>query len=176
MSNMPVIDMVFLILIALLVIRGYVRGFIKEVFSWAALVLALWAAVLMHPKGAEFIRSKAMENVKYVPEILAFIAIFIIVMIVLKMLEYVLKDVVTGAKLGGVNKLLGAIFGLIEGFTVTALVLFILSVQPVFDVAKIVEESSFAQILLPLIKIPLEREKDVINIAFLFLPRLRFHV
>ena len=126
MSNIPVIDMIFLILIVLMVIRAYLKGFIEEFFSWAALVLAIWVAVLLHPAGAAFIRTKIMEDVQYIPEILAFIAIFAIVMLLIKMLEHVLKDVIMGAKLGGANKVLGALFGLVEGLTLTTLILFVL--------------------------------------------------
>ena len=170
MSNIPVIDMIFLILIALMVIRGYVRGFLMEVFTWASLLLSIWAAVLLHSAGAEFIRDRIMEDVQHIPEILAFIAIFLIVMILVKMLEHILRDVVMGAKLGGANKTLGAIFGLVEGLTLTALILFILSIQPLFDAANIIDDSTFAQILLPIIRVQIERGVDIINTALLYLP------
>ena len=167
MSNIPVIDMIFLILIVLMIMHGYVKGFIEEFFSWAALVLAIWVAVLLYPAGAAFIRQKAMQNVKFVPEILAFIAIFIVIMLILKMVEHVIKDVIMGAKLGGANKILGLIFGLIEGLTLTALIIFILAIQPLFNASSIIEESIFAQTLLPLIKIPLGRGKDAVNTVLL---------
>ena len=176
MSNIPVIDMIFLIIIALMAIRGYFRGFIKEIFSWAALVLSIWVAVLLHPAGAAFIRSKIMQNVQYVPEILAFIAIFLIIMLLLKMLEKILRDVIMGAKLGGANKILGLIFGLVEGLTFTALILFVLSVQSLVDVSKIISDSIFAQILLPLIKIPFNRGTDIVNTAFFTLSGMWFPV
>jgi membrane protein required for colicin V production len=172
MNNLPVIDLIFLILIILMVIHGYVRGFIEEIFSWATLVLAIWAAVFLYPAGAEVIRKKIMQDVRLVPEILAFIAIFILIMIFLKMLEHILKDVITGAKLGGVNKVLGAVFGLIEGFALTALVLFVLDVQPLFNSSKVIGDSIFAQILMPFIKAPLNQEKDMVNTVLLMLPNI----
>ena len=103
MSNIPIVDMIFLILIALMIIRGYVRGFLTEVFTWASLLLSIWVAVLLHPAGAEFIRGRIMEDVQHIPEILAFVAIFLIIMILVKMLEHILRDVIMGAKLGGAN-------------------------------------------------------------------------
>ncbi|MCL2601277.1 MAG: CvpA family protein [Treponema sp.] len=168
MSNISLVDMIFLILITLLVIRGHVRGFLREFFVWASLLVSLWAAVLLHPAGATFIRSKIMQDVQYIPEILAFIAIFILVMLFVKMLEHILKDVMMGAKLGGANKLLGAIFGLAEGLTVTALVFFVLSIQPLFDASGIIESSTLAKILLPVIRIPIERGADIINTVQMF--------
>jgi len=174
MSNIPVIDLIFAILIVLMAIHGYVKGFIEEIFSWAALVLAIWVAVLFYNAGAAFIRTKIMQDVRYVPEIFAFIAIFLIVMLFLKMLERVLKDLITGAKLGGANKLLGLIFGIVEGLTLTTLIVFILTIQPLFDASKIIADSIFGQILLPLIKIPLEKGKDIVNTALLTAPGIWF--
>lgn len=176
MNNISVIDMIFFILIILMIIHGYVKGFIGELFSWAALVLAIFGAVFLYPAGAEFIRTKAFQNVRYVPEILAFIAIFIVIMLLIKILEYMLKDVAAGAILGGVNKLLGAVFGLVEGVALTAIILFVFTIQPVFDVSKILEDSILARILLPLIQIPFGRGSEVINSVYLLLPGTKFPV
>ena len=176
MSNIPVIDLILLILIALMTIRGYVKGFVEELFSWASKVLAIGAAVMLYSAGAAFIRTKTMQNVRIIPEILAFVIIFIAILIFLKMLEHVLKDVVSGAKLKGINKILGLIFGLIEGFVLTALILFALTIQPLFDASKIISDSIFAEILLPVIRIPLERRREILKTALLLLPGIHITV
>jgi membrane protein required for colicin V production len=125
------------------------------VLSWAALVLGIIAAVFFFKNGAEFIRTKAMHDVKYIPEILSFIAIFLIVFIIFKMIEKVLKDVINGIKLSGVDKFLGAVFGIVEGLALVSLMLFIIAVQPVFNSGNVLEGSLFAEILLPLIVEPI---------------------
>jgi membrane protein required for colicin V production len=172
MTNLPVIDYIFIFLILLMIVHGYIKGFIEELFSWAALILAIWAAVLLNPAAAAFIRQKVMQNVRVVPEILGFAAVFILVMIVIKFLEKILKDVIAGANLGTVNKILGAVFGLIEGFAFVVLVIFVISVQPFFNPSKILGNSVFAQIMLPFIKIPMGRGHDVVDTVFLILPVL----
>ena len=172
MSSLPVIDYIFIFLILLMIVHGYIKGFIEELFSWAALILAIWVAVLLNSAAAAFIRQRAMQNVRVVPEILGFAAVFILIMVVIKFLEKILRDVIAGANLGNVNKILGALFGLVEGFAFVILVIFVLSVQPLFDPSKILSESVFAQIMLPVIKIPTVREQDVIETVFLLLPIL----
>ena len=112
-----------------------------------------------------------MPNIRIVPELLAFVAIFLLILLVIKLLERILRDVIAGANLGTVNKLLGAIFGLIEGFAFTTLIIFVLSVQPLFDASKLIGESIFAQFLLPIIRIPMERGQETVNTALLFLGR-----
>jgi len=172
MGNLPVIDYIFIFLIMLMIVHGYFKGFVDELFSWAALILAIWAAVLLNPAAAAFIRQNAMQNVRVVPELLGFVAVFILVMIVIKLLEKVLRDVIEGANLGAVNKILGAVFGLIEGFAFVILIIFVLNVQPIFDPSKIFSGSVFAQIMLPLIKIPFGRGQETIETVFIYLPVL----
>jgi len=175
MNNIPVIDLIFAILIILMAIHGYAKGFVVEFFAWASLVLSIWVAILLYHQGAAFIRTMIMEDVKYVPEILAFLVIFLIVLMILKMIEHVLKDIVkNAAMLGGANKVLGLFFGLVEGFTFTVLILFVLNVQPVFKDLSFLNDSIFNQILKPLIQIPLNRGKETGAAVFLILPGMRF--
>ena len=173
MSNIPVVDMVFLVIITLLVIRGYIRGFITEFFAWVAVLLSIWVAVLLHQNGAAFIRGRIMEDVEHIPEILAFVGIFIIVMIFVKMVQRILRDIIVGAKLGGADKLLGAVFGLLEGLTLTALLFFLLSVQQLFDASSVIEGSTLARILLPIIRVPIERSVELINPVYVYLLHCR---
>jgi membrane protein required for colicin V production len=145
-----------------MVIHGYIKGLVGELFSWAALVLSGWAAILFYPAGAVFIRNNFMQNVRAVPEILAFIAIFLIITFFVKMLGGVLKSVIEGVRLGFVNKIFGAIFGMVEGFAFTLLILFVIKVQPLFNSSKLIGESFFADLLLPIIKLPQNREQGII--------------
>ena len=172
MSNIPVIDLVFVILIVLMIIHGYTKGFISEVFSWATPILAIGSAVFFYRRCSVCIREKfvAMQDVKYLPEIIAFIGLFIIVMIFIRMVEYALKNIIKGAKLDGLNKIVGLLFGIVEGIAIVAIILFVLSVQPFFDTSKIIGDSFFAEILLPFIRIPLNRGRDVINTAHIIHP------
>ncbi|MDR1803342.1 MAG: CvpA family protein [Treponema sp.] len=149
MNSLPVIDWVFIALIVLMLVHGYVKGFIEEIFSWATIVLALWMGVIFYQAGGAFLRTKILANVRVVPEVLAFVAIFIIVTFVLKTLERILKDVIQGAKLGSANKVIGAVFGVVEGLAITTLILFVLRVQPLFDASNLIGESVLAEFLLP---------------------------
>ena len=168
MSNIQGIDIVFIVLILLMVFHGYVRGFITELFSWAALVVAVLAAIFLHAPGAAYIRGKMMANVPYIPELLAFVGIFLITVIICKILERILKNVIIGANLGVLDKVLGAAFGFVEGIAITALIVFVLSVQPLFDASRIIAGSSFAQMLLPHIyRIPFERATEIMDTVFM---------
>jgi membrane protein required for colicin V production len=100
---------------------------------------------------AVLVRAWFMPEVKIVPEVIAFAALFIIVYIVVKIIEMTLKNIIEGIQLGGLDRLLGAALGIIEGIVVVCLILFLLSIQPFFDSGPVLEKSIFATFLLPLI-------------------------
>ena len=151
MNDLAVIDIVLFIVLILLTIRGFIRGFIREFFSLGAPALGILAGFLLNKNGAEFLRTRYFANIRAIPEILAFIAIFLIVFIVCKIIQKIVLDVVSGMNLTTIDKVLGCIFGLVEGFLAAALVIFIIKIQPLFNSSEFLTESIFGRIILPLI-------------------------
>ena len=160
MDEYAVIDIVLLVLILLLVIRGFARGFVSEFFSLGAPVLGVLASFLFYNNGGEFLRSRYLHNMQHIPEILAFIAIFIIVFLICKIIQKIIIDVVTGMNLSILDKALGAVLGLAEGILAVSLVLFLISIQPLFEPSLVLQGSIFGRILLPLI---IESSREVIR-------------
>jgi len=146
-----VLDIVFIVLIALFVIRCYLKGFIGEILSMAAIILGLFASLFFYKNGGEFVRARFMPEAKIVPEVIAFISLFLIVFLIIKFLEAIFKNIIYGVKLGNADRFLGVIFGLAEGIAVISLVLFLLQIQPLFDPSSLLQDSIFARLLLPLI-------------------------
>jgi membrane protein required for colicin V production len=144
-------DIVFLILIAILALRCTLRGFLKELMSWASLALGIFAGVLFYRNGGIFIRERFAWDARVLPEIAAFLAIFLIVFLFIKFLELILKDIVLRIHLGGPDHFLGFLFGLLEGVILVSFLLLLLYIQPLFDPGALFEASMFARVLLPAI-------------------------
>jgi len=109
------------------------------------------AARLWYVNGAALIRTRVLGETRYLPEVLAFVALFAGVFLAVKVVEKIVREVVEGVRLGAVDKALGALFGAAEGFAGAALVLVVLSLQPLFDAGPLLERGVFAGFLLPLI-------------------------
>lgn len=167
MNNFMPIDFVFVILILIFTIRCAIRGFISEVMSMAAVVLGLLASLFFFKKGGAYISERFMPKYPTFSDVIAFILLFLIVFLVMKILERLLKDIIEGIKLGKADRFLGFLFGIIEGFIVTGLILFIITVQPLFDPQKVLNNSFFAGILLPLISDVRETTVDTAMLIFL---------
>ncbi|MCL1812686.1 MAG: CvpA family protein [Treponema sp.] len=148
---MQTLDLIFIVIAGLLVLRGFLKGFTGEFFSIASVAFSVIAAVLFFKTGAVFIRSRYLQ-MELLPEILAFFVIFIAVFAVGKIFEHTIKDIVTRLDLGILDKILGMILGLAESFALIVLSLFVLTIQPVFDPAPLADKSFFAQYLLPLVR------------------------
>jgi membrane protein required for colicin V production len=149
--NIAPIDIIFIALGLILIVRCALRGLIEELMSVASVVLGVLGGIFLYRSGAVFIREKFLD-VKILPEMLAFIALFLIFFVAVKILEYILRDIIIRINLGGVDRFLGIIFGIGEGVLLICAVLFLLSVQPLVDSAPILERSFFARLFLPLVQ------------------------
>jgi membrane protein required for colicin V production len=143
-----VLDFIFAGLLAVIIIRCAVRGLVEEIMSIAALLLGVAGAFFLYPPGAAFIRT--MLDLRFIPEILAFVGIFVIIFILVKVVEYMLRDIIMRINLGWLDRLLGFVFGIAEGFVIISLLVFVIYIQPVFKVGELLQNSFFARLLIPL--------------------------
>jgi membrane protein required for colicin V production len=145
------IDIIFIALVLILVIRCSLRGFIEEVLSMASGVTGVLSAVFFYKKGGIFIRERYLPGLDLIPEVLAFVILFLIPFVAIRILQHIIKDIIVKVKLGGLDRFLGILFGLLEGIALISLVLFVIDIQPLFDKNLLLERSFFARFLLPVI-------------------------
>lgn len=95
------------VLISSLVV-GLVRGFVREALSFAAWVVAFFAARLYSPMVAKLIPGLDQEGLR---QVAAAIIIFLLVLILAHLLAVLLSKLMNVAGLGGLNHFLGMVFG-----------------------------------------------------------------
>jgi len=149
--NFSAIDFIFIGLIGLFMIRCFLKGFVSEILSMAAVVLGLLTALFFHKNGGEFLRERFWPGLNVIPEIAAFIILFIIVFLVVKIIEKMIVNIIERVSLSGANSFFGLIFGLVEGVVLISLILLLLKIQPLFDSSSLLQNSFFANLILPLI-------------------------
>ena len=149
--NFAVIDFIFSGLIVFFIIRCYIKGFISELLSMAAVLFGILAALFFFRNGAEILRTRFEFDTWLFPEIVSFLAIFLIVALVINLVKLLLKEIISRIKLGGADRFLGMVLGFAEGIAVVSLILFLFIIQPFFDAGGILADSFFARFLLPII-------------------------
>ena len=147
--NIAILDIVFIGVIIVFTLHCGSKGFVSELMSTAAVVIGLFAAIFFFRRGSTIVRDQFMPEGEIVPEIIAFILVFLIIFAIIKLIEMIFKKIIKGIQLSAVDRFLGIIFGFAEGIVVICLLLFLINIQPFLDLSSLLQESIFAEHLLP---------------------------
>ncbi|MCD8440236.1 CvpA family protein [Tenacibaculum finnmarkense] len=108
---------IFDIIIAVLLLFGFVRGILKglfvEVASLVALIAGVYGAMHFSYFISDWLASSVSWDEKYI-SLTAFAGTFIVIIIVISLLGKVLTKVADFASLGILNKILGGVFGALK--------------------------------------------------------------
>ena len=110
---MSVIDIVLAALLLFGFVRGLFKGFFVEVASLLALVLGVWGAIHFSDFASDFLEVKVDWNEKTI-NIVAFAITFVIIVLVISLAGKALTKLADFAALGIINKLAGGVFGALK--------------------------------------------------------------
>lgn len=139
-------DIIFIVIVLVAVIRCVYRGFIAEVLSVAALLAGIIGAVLLVKPASRLLIQYA--GIERAAPVIAFLAVFLIIYIVVKILEGLLHRMFEALHIEKLDRALGFFLGIVEGLLVCVVIVFVLTVQPFIDVQNLLYESRFAQLAL----------------------------
>lgn len=113
---MNLLDLIVLLVLTFAVVRGLMRGMVDTLFSlmaWAlAFVLGKWGAVVVAPLLPIGIETPAIRYFA------GFAVVFLLVLIVVLLLGHGLASLLRAAGLGGADKVLGGVLGLVKGLVI----------------------------------------------------------
>lgn len=110
---MTAIDYAVFLILAVSVLLGVMRGFVREVLSLAAWIAAFWSANLFSPALSSML-PKAVSG-EPIRIMVAFVAIFLGTLILAALFTKLLSSFVKRIGLGWVDGMLGFAFGLARG-------------------------------------------------------------
>lgn len=173
---MNTLDWIFIALMAILGVRCMLRGFVEEILSVASVLAGLLAGLLLYKGAGELFVSWGLPaQPSALPGVLGFLAAFLLAFLLVKLVERLLKEGIESAELGGVDRLLGLVLGLVEGLVLVSLVLVLMDlIAPAFKsmpgYAKLLQGSFFARTILPLVGPELAKATQGINLKVPELP------
>jgi membrane protein required for colicin V production len=119
---MNYMDIILLTLLILSAFNGLRKGFIEELAGLAALILGIWAALHFSGIVAQLLSENLNIQGRYLP-VIAFVATFIVVIILVNLIGSAVSGMVKAVKLGLVNRLAGFVFGVIKGALILSVLL-----------------------------------------------------
>lgn len=145
MMTLPLIDFIFVVILVVFALLACIKGFIGELFDKGAPIIGLWCGILFYKSLSRSFYPYI--GVQFVCNALAFILVFVLTFIIVKIVQQILETIFSGRIFRQLDRTLGFVFGLIEGFAVIAIILLILRYQPWFDVRNMLESSIFYRFL-----------------------------
>jgi membrane protein required for colicin V production len=130
------LDYVLLAIIVVTAVVGIVKGFIRQVVGLVAVIAGLVLAVVYYEQMAHVFQTLVKNQL--VSNFLGFLLIFVIVLVAGAILGHLITKAMVGP-LAFVNRLFGAIFGLVKAVLICGILVFALVS---FEVAKPAVETS----------------------------------
>ena len=113
---MTVFDWVVMLILAASVILSLMRGLVAEIFSLASWVVAFlaakWGAAAVGPLLPMDVQDEGMRY------FVGFAVVFLGIMIIVMLLGRLIKGAVGAVGMGGVDKAVGGVFGLLRGLVI----------------------------------------------------------
>jgi membrane protein required for colicin V production len=117
------IDIIVFILLIMAVFKGLRNGLIVAVFSFLAIIIGLAAALKLSVAMAAYIGDNVAVSQRWLPFV-AFIVVFIIVVLLIRLGAKLLQGAVQMVMLGWVNRIGGAVFYVLIYFFIFSIILF----------------------------------------------------
>ena len=124
---MNLLDYIIIIVMIYLLIKGIMRGFIREISSLAGIILGFWIGNLFHPQVADFLRPYLSTIGNQLLIIVSFGLIFSCILISCNLIGWALKVLFKKAFLGWLDKTLGAFIAMCKGIVISYVVIILLT-------------------------------------------------
>jgi membrane protein required for colicin V production len=126
------VDLIIAVLLLGFAIRGFVRGFFRELLSLVGLFLGLWIALLKFVPLGEWLQTR-FPLIEPLPYHLAFLAIFVSMSVVASIVGYLLHKAAKGLLMGWLDAIVGLGFGSVKGVMVLTVLLFLAAHLPLAE-------------------------------------------
>ncbi len=123
--------MIIIGVIVLSALISLIRGFVKEAFSLGTWIVATWAS-LFYSKNVAVFLTPYIETPS-LQKAAAFVCIFIVILIIGGIANYIVSTMVDKTGLSGTDKMIGVAFGGVRGLLIVAVLVMIVGFFPVTE-------------------------------------------
>lgn len=162
LQNLTWVDYIIIGVIGLSVMIGLGRGLLKEAISLTAWILAFLVAIFFAADVAEYLKQKEYIDLAPARAVLAFGGLFLITLIIGGLVNVIVGHLVEYTGLAGTDRLLGAVFGLLRGAGLIAMLVLLV------DLTHLDQETWWTQSqLLPPFQILADGLRDMLPTALI---------
>jgi membrane protein required for colicin V production len=124
---MNLLDLIIVVTMVFLIIRGILRGFFREVGSLAGVILGIWLAAVYHPVMTVYLKARLPGFDSTTLQLISFSLIFAMVLLICNLAGWVFMILMRKALFGWADRGLGAALAVVKGIILTYLVIVLLT-------------------------------------------------
>ncbi len=121
---MSTLDIILAAILLFGLVKGFMKGLFVEITSLVALVLGLYGAIHFSYFIADFLKERVEWSEKYM-QIFAFASTFVLIVLLISLSGKLLTKLADAAALGILNKVFGAVFGVLKIGLILSVVLIV---------------------------------------------------
>ncbi len=121
--SVQILDIVLIIFIAISILIGIYRGFVKEILSLGAWVLAGLIAWRYGEQAKVFIKPYISQEPLDLA--VAYVAVFLIALITLSVISYIISQLFASTGMTGIDRSLGSVFGVLRAVVIIAVLIIV---------------------------------------------------
>ncbi|MGR8950600.1 MAG: CvpA family protein, partial [Gammaproteobacteria bacterium] len=131
-SELPTVmiwpDIAILGIIGISTVISLLRGFVREVLSLAAWVVAIWVAYTFASSVAPVLES--FISLPSARHIAAFVLLLVATLMLMGIINFLLSKIIESTGLTGTDRALGMVFGVLRGIVIVALLVLLAGATP----------------------------------------------
>jgi uncharacterized membrane protein required for colicin V production len=129
MTSANIVSVALAIILCVGMVMGYQRGFIRQILELVGLVAALLLGLLFAGLAATYLADNL--GFPYTPAlIIGFVGIFIVSLLLFRFFALAMQKIIRWTLLGWVDRLTGALLGLMIGMIVASMLIWIILAMP----------------------------------------------
>ena len=158
---MNIADIILIILLGFGAFNGYRKGFILELITIVAFVLAIMGGFKLLHVGMEYV-SRVYDGFGTFLPFVAFVVIFVLIIILVNMVGSILKKIIDWTPFGVVDNLAGAVVGVIKWALAIGVIFWVIDALSFDAISNTAENSK----VLPFINQIITSTGNLINTVF----------
>ncbi len=140
-----IFDAIGVIILIVAAIRGAFRGFVTELMSALSVLAGVLVAIVFTSPATPWLIPYIGDT--FWTPVVAFLVLFVGTYLLVKLLESLLHGLVDRIQIEKLDQALGFFLGLVEGVLLLAVLVFVLQVQPMFEVGRLFTDSFLADLM-----------------------------